>query len=406
MNILIQILFWLPIFLVFHSYVLFPIILKILSKNKKNNQIVYSENEQLPFVSILMAVYNEELVIEKKIKSVLSSNYPKEKIEFLIGSDCSTDRTNEIVGNLAKSNNIIKFFPFNIRQGKPSIINQLFKKSTFEIIIITDANVMFDTNTIFELVKYYKDDTIGLVDSRMLNIGMKENGISKQESSYISREVKIKNNESNIWGTMIGPFGGCFSIRKKLFKPVPSNFLVDDFYINMCVFEQGYKAINNLKSIVYEDVSNNLKIEFKRKIRIATGNFQNLKKFKHLLLGFICIKSKKIAKSKYISNWGLGFCLLSHKVFRWITPFIIIFISIIGAFLLNQKIYLFLYLVFILSIVLSPLDLLLRKININISIIRFISYFYTMNLALFIGFWRFIKGVKSGIWQPTKRNQS
>ena len=107
----------------------------------------------------------------------------------------------------------------------------------------------------------------------MKNYGLKKDGISFQEKSYISREVYVKSLESKAFGTMIGPFGGCYAIRKEYFIKVPANYLVDDFFICMNVLAQNKKAINNLEAIVYEDVSNVLSIEFKRKIRIAINCF-------------------------------------------------------------------------------------------------------------------------------------
>ena len=85
---------------------------------------------------------------------------------------------------------------------------------------------------------------------------------------------------------MMGPFGGCFAMRKKLFLKVPENFLVDDFFLNMSVLENGYSCVNEPEAIVYEDVSNNLHAEFVRKSRISAGNFQNLFYFFHVLFKF------------------------------------------------------------------------------------------------------------------------
>ena len=167
---------------------------------------------------------------------------------------------------------------------------------------MTDANVLFDKQTIFELVKHFKNSTIGLVDSKMQNIGIKKDGISFQEKTYISSEVSVKQRESLLWGAMMGPFGGCFAFRKNLWGEIPSHFLVDDFYLNMLILEKGFKSINEPKALVFEDVSNNLKDEFNRKIRISTGNFQNLFHFKHLLFDF---------------SW-VAFVFFSHKVLRWL----------------------------------------------------------------------------------------
>ncbi len=389
-----QILFWFSVLAIFHSYVLFPFILKILAKNKEVNQDVFKlSDSNLPKVSILMSLYNEEDVISEKIESILKSNYPSEKLEIIVGSDNCDDNTNDIVSALCKENPNLFFFPFTTRQGKPSIINQLQKKSIGTIIIITDANVIFSENTIFEMVKHYKNSNIGLVDTRMTNTkeSISKTGISIQESSYNSREVKIKQNESLIWGTMMGPFGGCYSLRNDLFKDVPVNFLVDDFYINMNVLKQNKKAINCMNAIVYEDVSNNIKDEFRRKIRISTGNFQNLATFKNLLF----------SKAK-----GLSFSFFSHKVLRWFGPFLLIIAFLSNLFLIKFDFYKISIIIFLATFILPFIDVILKKQKINISIFRFITHFYTMNIALLIGFFRFLSGVKSGVWQPTKRNQS
>jgi len=395
LTIFFQILFWLSVFAIFHSYVLFPIILQILAKNKKTNQNVFSEKDiiNLPHVSILMALFNEEEVIEEKLNSILKTSYPNNKIEILIGSDNSTDKTNEIVEQYSIKNSNINFTVFSSRQGKPKIINQLQKKAKGTVLIITDANVIFSENTVFQMLKHFKNENIGLVDTQMIHKkeSISKSGISVQESSYINREVGIKQNESIIWGTMMGPFGGCYSIRNSLYKDVPSNYLVDDFYINMNVFVQSKNAINSKEAIVYEDVSNNLKDEFRRKIRIATGNFQNLSTFSKLLF----------SKKK-----GLAFSFFSHKVLRWLGPFFLLIALYSNLMLINSSLYQIILILFLVTFLLPLIDTLLKKQNINISILRFITHFYTMNLALLIGFFKFLSGVKSGIWQPTKRNQS
>jgi len=393
LEIFFQILFWLSISAILHSYVFFSLILQVLAKNKKQSYTFYTPaSDFLPKVSIIMSLYNEEDVIEEKIKSILNSQYPVEKIELIIGSDNSDDNTNKIAERYSKKYENIFFIPFNERQGKPSVINQLQEKAIGSVLIITDANVIFSENTIFEMVKYYKDTNIGLVDSQMKNTkeSISNTGISIQESSYISGEVKIKQNESILFGTMMGPFGGCYSLRKELYKNVPSNFLVDDFYICMNILKQGKKTVNCKKAIVYEDVSNNLKDEFRRKIRISTGNFQNLAVYKNLLLSSIK---------------GLSFSFFSHKVLRWFGPFFIIFAFISNMFLLNLNIYIVSISLFSLTFAIVFIDILLKKLKIHFPLFRYITHFYSMNIALLIGFFKYLKGVKSGIWQPTKRNQ-
>ena len=386
--IVLQVIFWLSVIPVFHTYVLYPVFIQMLAFGKKNR---YDDINDFPLVSIVMSLYNEEEVIVQKMESILLSDYPSEKIQIIVGSDNSTDKTNEIMQQFAERDSRVLFKSFNSRQGKSNIINQLVNESQGNILILSDANVLFDKRTIRELVIPFSDSKIGLVDTHMTNTGLKKEGISIQEKSYISREVKIKYNESLLWGTMMGPFGGCFALRKELYSPVPVNFLVDDFYICMKVLEKGFKAVNSLDAIVYEDVSNNLSDEFRRKVRIATGDFQNFKEFIHLL---------------WPPYKGIAFSFISHKILRWITPlfFISAFVCL-GILAFEYKFYLALFILYCVVLILPAIDFLLKKIKIHNIFLRFITHFLSMNIALLVGMFKFFKGVKSNVWKPTKRNQ-
>jgi cellulose synthase/poly-beta-1,6-N-acetylglucosamine synthase-like glycosyltransferase len=376
---------------VFHSYVLFPLILRIAGKfSRAPEEYPVSEGNE-PMVSILMSAYNEEAVIGEKIRSVFNTRYPPSRFEVLIGSDHSADRTAEIIRELSVEFPAIRFFDFTVRQGKPGVINQLVKEARGSLLVLTDANVIFDEFTLSRIAAPFTDESIGLVDTQMINLGMKREGISYQEKAYISREVRIKHLESRLWGVMMGPFGGCFAIRKELFEPVPSNFLVDDFFLNMKVLESGYKAVNNPAARVYEDVSNDLSIEFRRKIRIATGNFQNLKRFRKLLSPV---------------RPALAFCFLSHKVIRWLGPvFLLLAMLALSYLAFSSVVYLVLLLVYLGVLVIPAIDYLLKRVNLHFKFFRFITHFFGMNLALCIGMVRYLKGVKTNVWQPTKRHQ-
>lgn len=388
--ILLQLIFWICIFLIFYSYVLFPWILKWLAGNRNINASSFSAAE-LPTLSVLIPAYNEELVIGKKINSVLKSDYPSEKLEILVGSDASTDQTNFILKQLKELNPALQLFLFEERIGKPGIINRLVEKALGEVLVLTDANVMLENNTLSELVRYFKEDGIGLVDSRLISTGIRKEGISRQEKFYTGREVSIKHHESVLWGTMMGPFGGCYAIRKSLYTPVPDHFLVDDFFINMSVLKQGAYCISNILARVREDVSNSPGEEFKRKKRISAGNYQNLFRFSSML-----IKGRK----------GVGFCFLSHKVIRWIVPFLaIISLSTSLVLALTLPLYPALVLLQFLILISPVIDHILRKIGIHSIPLRFISHFVLMNMALLAGFFRFSGRIRNNVWQPTKRNQ-
>jgi len=392
--ILLLVLFWFSLFLIIYTYILFPFILQLLSGAKnapesKTNKV--EEGYDFPSLSVLISAYNEEEVIEAKIRSIMDSDYPADKIEILSGSDNSSDQTNEILLRLEKDHPMLKAFIFKDRTGKPGVINRLAETARGEILVITDANVMLDSDTLKNLAFSFGNKEIGLVDTRMVNTSLKKDGISHQEKFYIGREVRIKSQESKLWGTMMGPFGGCYAVRKTNYTPVPGQFLVDDFYVNMSVLKQGFKCISNINAPVYEDVSNDLKEEFRRKKRISAGNFQNLRKFRSLL---------------WSGRPGVAFCFLSHKVIRWIVPLLVLISLGTSIYLgITSILYFIFALVQGLVISLPLIDYILRKIGIHVLPLRFISHFVLMNLALLAGLIRFLGGIKNNVWQPTKRYQ-
>lgn len=388
---IIKVLFWLCVYLILHSYIIYPLILKILAAKKKQNDIVFAQDESLPKVSIVIAAYNEQEVIEEKIRSIFATSYPAHLFDVHIGSDNSNDATNNIIESYAAKYPNLFLHAFTSRQGKANIINTLVAEHAHEIVILTDANVYFGPETIYELVKHYKNPEIGLVGGYIINTNVKNTGISYQEKTYLSHENMMKYQEGIIWGTMVGAFGGVYSIRKELYHPVPKNYFMDDFYITMQVIANGKKAITELQAVCYEDVSNVIQEEFRRKVRISIGNFQNLSSFAYL------------ARNPFS---GKGFSFISHKILRWITPFLLIDCFVFNAILYTQDIlYSYLFFCQIGLLLLPILDMILKSVNIHNAGLRFITHFYSMNAALLLGFFRYIKGIDTNVWQPTKRNQ-
>jgi len=366
--IIIKIIFWLSFFALLYTYVVFPLGLKILSY-KKNLQLPsfnLKEKDTLPTVYILMAVYNEELVIEQKLQSVFATNYPTEKIKMLIGSDGSTDKTDELIKTFSKQHTI-DLYAFGGRSGKPTIINQLYeiysnqtKNLHRDVLILTDANVIFEPDTIFELVKYFKDNTTGMVGATIKNTKIRKHGIGFLEKKYVGRENKIKHYESILFKKAMGVFGACYALKANLFKPVPANFIVDDFFISLTILQKKQYIIQNLEAVAYEDVPGKIAEEFRRKRRIGAGNMQNLWHFKSMW---------------FPPTNETGLLFLSHKILRWFGPVYII-LCWVSALLLSGTSWL----------------------------LKFIGYFYAMNFALLLGFFDYIKGIQTNVWKPTERS--
>lgn len=385
----------------FHSYLLYPLLLKIFSLNKKANGNIYTIQDNLPRVFIIFSVYNEQKVISEKLMSIFETNYPLDKLLVYIGSDSSADETDNIIRQVAGRYANIRFTSYAERGGKSGVLNKLMRQIEQEgldeandTFIFTDANVLFSPSTIFELAKHFKNGRIGLVSANILNRGAREDGISFQEEAYIQRENSIKYLEGLNWGSMMGAFGACYAMRANCRTIIPPNYLMEDFYLSMNVLKQKMRCISEPKAICYEDVSNEMQEEFKRKSRIQAGNFQNLSVYWPLLLRFNAV----------------AFCFLSHKVLRWLGP-IFILLAYVGNICLlavtDGGELLFYSITFILQnlLLISPLiDGALKRIGIHLVILRFVSYFYMMNLALVMGFLMFVKGVRTSAWQPTKRN--
>lgn len=383
------VLIWLLLLL--SSYVFYPFLMKILAERRNITRYsYYDKKDELPVISVMMAVHNEEKVLHYKLSSIFDGSYDLKKLHLYIGLDNCSDASIDIVQAFKQKYPGQLSYVLTERLGKPQVLNLLMRKYTpsSDLTVFTDANVMFTEDTLYELAKYFKTSQMGLVDSKFL---LSRDIISHElENEYLNFEQKLKYNEGIVWGTMQGPFGGCFAIRTELFHPVPDNFLVDDFFIGMEVMRQGYYAILNPHAIVIEEVHTSWKEEYRRKQRISAGNFQNLNYFSSILL-------KPFT--------ALSFSWFFHKVLRWILPVLLLPVFLIGfieywcfgyGFWLS-----IITLILIIGVVMTLY--LLQRLNLHSRTIERLSYFIYINLALVQGFIIYIKGIQSNVWKPTQR---
>jgi cellulose synthase/poly-beta-1,6-N-acetylglucosamine synthase-like glycosyltransferase len=379
--------FWGALFLMAYSYVIYPAVISICKPQRKNNHTVWSETDPLPTVSVILAVHNEEKVIATRLRNLAESlkNFPN--VEILVGSDGSSDNTNRIIEALCPEIPALKPFFFDIRKGKPSVINLLAEKAQHEICLYTDAKVLFTPSTAFQLIKHFKNNQIGIVGANIVTPNTRADGISVQEGRFMSREVMMKYHEGRLWGYPAGLYGACFAIRRCLVKPVPEGYAVDDFYQTYMVYQQGYKGILELNAICYLNVPNLIEEEFRRKVRISAGNFQNLKSFSHML-----------------AFNALGISFFSHKVVRWFGPFLLLCIFFSNLILYYySSVYAILLFIQCGILLLPLLDIFLQKFRIHSVTLRFVTHFFSMNLALLYGFVKHLKGVQTNVWEPTNR---
>lgn len=372
------------------SYVIFPWLMKQAASKVKYEKNDYSKITEWPSVTIVFSVFNEEKVIRRKLESILKSDYPKDKLQILIGSDNSTDETHQIIEEFTANNSNITLVKKTSRNGKLKIINELIDLTTTEHLVFTDANVFFEPMTLKALVYNLVAKDAKMVCGNILKFSPKNQGISDQEIFYMNFENQLKHHESLTYGFCVGVEGGCYAILKSHFVKVPDGFLMDDFFITLDVISKKGKVLFEPEALCYEDVNDAPMIEFKRKIRISLGNFRNLKFYKRLLF--------PITK-------GFGFAFFSHKVLRWFTPFAIIFSF---AFTLMLVLYCpffkWIVLTYSLLIALPILTIFLEKIKWKIPFVNALGHFILMNFALLLGYFKFITASHESAWEPPKRN--
>jgi cellulose synthase/poly-beta-1,6-N-acetylglucosamine synthase-like glycosyltransferase len=379
------------LFAPFYTYALYPFILKIMTFFVRKN---YKTDENYrPMVSVLIAAYNEEKVIGEKILNLSQLDYPKDKIEFLIGSDGSTDRTVDIAKSFADVQNL-KVFDFE-RGGKNNVLNQLMKKAQGQVLVFSDANTFFDSKIILNLVKYFTDKKIGCVSGQLrYKIDESSGRGARAESAYWKYENWIKVLESKL-GRLSGANGAVYAVRKSLVKPIREGIINDDFYTANSVLQSGYDVILETDAIAYEEPNDEFSSQFTRHVRDGAGHYQAIVVFWRMLFP------------------GKGsFVHISHRVIRWLTPFFLIFAFLSNAVLIGKSpitdalfvIQLFGYIAMVIFYYRTkdPNNQRISDRSIVYKLANVIFYFFSVNLALLMGFIRLVRRQQKAVWETQR----
>ena len=372
-----QIAFWVLLLLIVHCYVLFPITLPFISEIFKRNGSRNSGDGDLPSVSILISAYNEEAVIERKIQNLLELDYPKEKLEILIGDDGSADKTAEIVERYKNQGVTLIKAPQNA--GKAAMLNRLHKHATGEILLFCDANTMMFPNVIRKLTDPFKDKKIGCACGHLILTDKSGSELGRGESAYWELESEIKKFEG-MMDLLIGGNGALYAIRKELYTDLPTKkSVMDDFFVTTKILQKGYYSTFISSAIGTEQTSKETTGEYRRKVRIGRANFNYLFSYIPLLNPFRPLRC---------------YLFFSHKILRWFSPHILILMLLVNvplAFYYNPyRISLGLLLVFWLVGLLK--------------VIPGAYYFLSMNMAMLKGFFLSFGREKSGGWAREARS--
>ena len=255
------------VFIIFWAMVGYPVSLVILSKLfKRNNKKDYSYE---PTVSIMVVAHNEEKVIEEKLKNLLKVDYPSEKTEILVASDFSTDKTNEIVESFifAHPERKIRIHKTVNHYGKTNAQNETQELCNSEILVMTDANAMFEPNAVRELVSYFTEPSIAYVSGQLRYKNTEGNKTANSEGFYWKLDLKCRNIESR-FQTITAGNGAIYAVRNKDYKKIPPIECHDASFPVMFALEKK-RAIYNPDAIAYEKAGEKNGDEFKRKVRMS-----------------------------------------------------------------------------------------------------------------------------------------
>jgi len=363
-----------------HTGIGYPFWLGLIARVKTVD--IKADEQYLPTVSLLIVAYNEEREIGAKLLNSLELDYPEDKLSIIVVSDGSMDATNEIVTKFVGPR--IRFFDFSPNRGKISALNEAMQQIDSEVVILSDANVMYDLQAVRNLVKSFNDPRVGAVSGKVVLLN-DDLSYGASEILYYRIEHYIQDKEGET-GCLVGADGAMYAIRRKLFSPPPADTILDDFVISMQIAIKDKMVLHECEALGFE--KNNLEIEgeFKRKVRIIAGGVQ-------CLLRDIGIP--------YPGQPLLFFKFVSHKLLRWILgPMTVTLIALLGWIRCTAPNVLFTCILYaILASTFLGLIGQLLPITRKASPVSLCHYLLMLNIATFVGWYRGLTGKQRVNWR-------
>jgi cellulose synthase/poly-beta-1,6-N-acetylglucosamine synthase-like glycosyltransferase len=339
-----------------------------------------------PTVTVVIAAFNEEREIESTIQNKLTQEYPPERLQVLVVSDGSTDRTDDIVQRLAdQSDGRVKLLRQEPRQGKTQALNMAVQHVRSDIIVFADANSIYAPDAVHSLVRNFADPSVGYVTGQMIYTNPGDTGVGEGCSKYMSYENALRTLETRL-GSIVGVDGGIDAVRSELYVSMRSDQL-PDFVLPMSVVEQGKRVVYDSNARVYEAALANATDEFRMRVRVSLRALWALYD-KRLLLNPI----------RYpMFAWQL----LSHKVLRYCA-----FVPLFGLFVSNFVLasghpFYFGFLALQLAAYGSAaLGHGVRRTHAETSKLLLSYYFVIVNAACGMACWKLLSGERIVLWTP------
>ncbi len=373
-------LFWIIFALIIYIYAGYPLLLYLIGMilDKKTRRRDFQ-----PFVSILIPAYNEEALIKRKIDNTIALDYPNEKREIIIGSDGSTDRTDEIVKKYDKQG--VRLFNGGRRMGKSALLMECVRIAIGDIILFTDADAVLEQDALKKILRNFADPKIGCVEGIRRDID--EKGLLL-DSLYWRYETALKKLNSRLH-SIVGATGAIFAIRKGLYHPLTPE-RGDDFEIPYGVLFQGYDTVLESEAVAYHPWLAN-EDEFKRIVRIVAW----------MLPSALRLLLEAFRKRR----WIIVFQLLSHKILRWSVPIFMVLLFIINLNL-HGGFYIIILMFQILFYIIAVVGLVCEKRKVRMIGFLKIPYFFCLiNFASLVGIIKYCIGLHEMNWVKTAREE-
>jgi len=372
-----ELIFAISLFLIFHAYFGYPLTLRLF--RRKPVQKVPIE----PPVTLIITACNEERRIREKLENTVALDYPREKLQVLITSDGSTDGTNRIVRGYAAQG--IELLAFPQRRGKESAQKDAVQMATGEIIIFSDVATRIDPKGLREIVANFADASVGCVSSADKVVG--RDGKACGEGVYVRYEMWLRDLEAQV-NSLVGLSGSFFAARAVVCQDFSAE-MPSDFRTVLSSMKLGLRGVSDPDAIgYYQDISDS-KREFDRKIRTVlrglTVFFHNLEFLDPFRYGLFAYQY---------------FC---HKLLRWLVPLFLCSAFVANAALSHRSVgysTLFLFHLVFYGIALGSW---IARSTPTHALCKIPVYFVTVNAAIFVAWWRYIKGTRMVLWAPSER---
>jgi cellulose synthase/poly-beta-1,6-N-acetylglucosamine synthase-like glycosyltransferase len=338
----------------------------------------------LPAISLIITAYNEERDLAAKLENTLSLDYPRELLEIIVASDCSSDRTDDIAREFAPRGVVRLRQPR--RMGKTAAQNAAVAKAHGEIIVFSDATSHYQPDVLQAIVPNFADAAVGCVGGRLLYVDPNDSDIGRGAKSYWGYESFIKRQESRA-GSLIGVSGCLYAVRRSAYVPL-NDEACSDFIIATKMVEQGLRAIFEPDAICTEETNQRPDNEMKMRVRVIAQTFSDLWRNRAMMNPF----------RSGLYAWQL----LSHKLMRYLVPFYLLTLFVASGALFASPLYRIVFLLQVLGYACAAVSWLLELSGVRSRVLALPHYFVLANVASVIALFQFLRGERYARWQPIR----